>query len=1570
MMTRKLTPLACSLALAAACAEQRAPIDRTQPNALEKSFFVGEKLLDPSDDPEFWYQGTLIDVGYGASQSGLFTSTYAQPVSRIKWVIQEDLLIARLTYERIDGADGKGAGPTASDGIVVAAFDIISQFDIRPAYNPLTGEQMNVLEENTTDRPWHERQYIRVDWSKNKAVDTYDFDTLSQLGVFGGVEYEPLAYYVNDPEDQDAPHFEDSYFDITTKAFAKPQMVDLSHLGWSIKEFPACFLPSEFSGGTNPAGNCNPVELTIRHSFRQVEDTDYAPQEWDGFRFQAYGAFYTERLGYNRRYGMSDEQWHRFINRYNIWDQSHFYTDFASRDGAVECFTPETTPFGASPHRDEDGDGTADECAAVGGGSQCDEFKQRCTLPYADRGVRPIVWYYSDGSHPDFFDSTADAAQQWDVAMRTAVQSARYAECMRVERSAETCGARYPMYFEQQNENEDVVNLSTEVDACRHGLAYSGMDCNALADQIANARGYSAGVAAIAKLDEMVVLCHSPVIESDHALCGERGLVVRMGDLRYHQVNVIPIPQTPSPWGIYTDSHDPLTGETIAASINVWSHVNDLWSQGIVDKIRYIGGELSTEEITDGKYIQDWVKANNAASGNGLLPRMSKDQLDHRIAAFAKVDVSQMQNITRSLKDNVGLKDQVLALNQNLTSVRYDAYAPSTTRAVYDARRQLAIGSPFEAELNTRMMQQFSGLGEVGNAITGAALELSSPLRGNHPSIVRDIEMKKQIAMAEHGACVRHEAPAPSSLSGLADLLQVKFGAFDSNSPVDEQQRRMERMRNYLAKRAHFSVILHEMGHSIGMRHNFVSSSDAYNYRPQYWQLRTNNGQTTTECTDVVNDGESCVGPRWFDPMTTTERDQLLWMFMQSSTMDYAGEQTQDLLGLGAYDFAAARMFYGDVVSVFADDTYEVGTPRGSAMAAKQDNFGGIVGYRWSTNGDTVDNEIHYSQLNAHFDLINDCYNVNVADYVPSNWDVAEKGEWHPVLDGGLVAVGGAFSRCHTQPVDYVSWRQLRPASDDEAGGFSRGGNAIDTDGRVRVPYGFGTDRWADLGNLAVYRHDNGADAYELFNFFITEQEVNHIFDNYRRGRTGFSVRSAAYRTLGRYNAKMRDGAKGLGLFANIYRDFALSIDLDYNTLWPFIVGSSNGYNGLATNVLAAGLAFDHFTRMMARPEPGDHFVDAHAGVLRSAMDAPGRVGETVLTVPNGPTGGWDSVGIGGKPIENALSEAHGEYDSEYTINAGSYYDKVFSTMLLTESEDNYISASRGDFTDARARAVSLADLFPDGYRRWLANNLTNDDAIKGSWVQTNSGEPMTEPGGFPLRPLGWTSWWTSDPEVCFPSNGSTVCSAFGSGDIDGETTVPAMAIDPQVGWEQQKFLIAWTLMYLPENQQRWWLDQMSIWNLGDDSDPGFENRIELHDPAGRVYIAKTFGKEDVFGHTVHRGVAARMLEYGNELLAAAYETDPGPDIDNDGTPDWYVPRVGANGKINVRYDPTVGTVTSGGLINTGGRFGCNSAGNSDCKCEENRACVELSRFVSLPGFMRQAMSAYGMADPSMKGLY
>ncbi len=1593
-----------------ACADERPAIDRVQPYALDKAFFVGEDLADPKDDPEFWTQATLVDVGYGAAQDGLFTSTYAQPMSRLKWQITEDLLIGRLAYERINGSDGKGIGEATRDGVVVAAFKIDKHFDIVSAYNPTTGEKLNIVEENTTDRPWNQRQYMRVDWSKNLNVDSYDFDTLSLLGVYGGITYEALSYYVEDPTDPDAPYFDDEtgYFDVTVKAFAKPDVIDLSSLGWGIDSFPSCFLPGDFMGGTNPHGTCNPVELTIRHAFRRVVDNDYEPVHWDGRRFAAYGGFYVERYGYARNYGMSDSLWHRLLARYPIWERSHYYAEPETMTGPVECFTPATTPFGEDPHRDLDGNGTEDECEEVGPGSRCDTFKQRCTLPLQERTPKPIVWYYADGSHPEYYEPTADATHEWDVAMRVAVRSSQYAECVRV--GDKDCGTRFPVYFGQQDDNGDAVALAQEVDDCRHGKAYADRNrdpaaCKALASEIGKKRGYSAGVIAIAEMDEMIVLCHSPVEYGDPAQCGaqrlpegltaaqcdaaraagdqetletcRQALNVRRGDLRFHQVNVIKEPQTPSPWGIYTDAEDPLTGETVSASINVWSHVNDLWSQGVIDTMRYIKGELETHEITDGEYVRQWAEAAQAASSGGALPKMSRAQAAERMDRFARERFDEHPaefdaeheghaheaGAASFAQLNPAVFQKARALAKELEGVAATYTATSALRPKYHARRQAAAGTALEAELMTPMVQELHGI--AGLPMTDGLLDLVSPLRGGNPSLQRDIFHLKENALAKRGACMLHQAPAPLSITGLADVLEEKFGAFNPADSKEVQQARAEKMRSYLARRAHFAVIAHEMGHSIGLRHNFVSSSDAWGYRPQYWQLRTRNGKVTQACTDLTPDGAGCIGPRYHDPVTPDEADNLIWMFMHSSVMDYAGELSQDTLGLGAYDFAAARMFYGDTVAVHADDSYKAGTPRGQGMISKTDSFGGILGIQPTIGEDNI----HYSLLNKEYQLIRDCKVVKPGDFKPARWDDAADGEWHAVLDGHIVAVDGQPTRCRQQSVDYVPWTSLRMPQGNEIASFYRGGPAVDPDGRTRVPYGFATDGWADLGNLSVYRHDNGADPYELFDFLVAQQEVNHIFDNYRRGRQTFSVRSAAGRTLSRFNEKMRDGAKGLGLLKNIYSDFALDLGYDFEGLWPQLAPLLFG-----DNILASGLAFDHFVRTAARPEPGDHFFDASGEVLRSAEDVVGTPGETAVVIPNGATGYFGSIGLGGKVVENRLADDQGEYDRDYTLNAGSYYDKMYAAMLMTESVDNFISSSRTDFVDARYRAVSLADLFPDGYRRWLSNALTGDDFIKGPRVAADvSGMPLTDTEGYPAHAIGWTTWWGPTPEACFPGDGTTVCKSFAEPPTTWEpkTINDVAVLDPQIGWEQQKFLIAWTLLYLPENQQQGWMNMLRVWELGKDADPGFANRIEFHDPTGKIYVAKTFGSEVIFGKRVQRGIAARVLEYANELLAAAYECDDGPDLDGDGAPDWYLPRFNpTTGKPIVRWDPTIAALSPLGFELPNGVPGCNAQGNQNCTCTANRACLALSEYVEVPFFLRQALDAYRLASPQPKGIY
>lgn len=1542
------------------CAAERDPINRVQLNAIPKSFLVGEKFSDPSDDPEFYARTMVIDVPYGESGSDflMFTNTI-NSVSKIKWSFEGengDSLVGRVSFERIEGTDGKGLTPTAADrdtskplaqnsGIPVYQFRVISHFDIRRSYNPGTGEEQNVIEENTTDRPWTERDYVRVDFSENHVNTAYDFDTLSLLGLYNAIQYTSSPIFVENPNDANAPVIDTDtgYFDVTNKVFAAPKEIDLG--GWSM---PGCMLPNIVQGGTAPTGNCNPNELTLRHSFRKVVDKDYEPVNWDGQRFETYGAFLTERQGYARDYGLVDSQWKRYISRYNIWERSHWYKDAENMKGEQKCVVD-------------------DDCAElpnmVSGMSHCDVVNNKCTLPYRDRVAKPIVWHYSDKSPELYYEATREAAEDWDTAMRVAVFAAKYAECKRFSPDQD-CGDDKIVHG-NWSEEEDAMYLVKEINACKRGeiKGTAPEKCDALAVDLASRRGYSDAVVKIAQAPQMVILCHGPVSDKDPEVCGKPGTVARLGDLRFNLVTNVEKPETNSPWGIMSDGNDPLTGEKVASSINVWTHVNDLFSRGLVDTLRYIGGELQTSDITEGKYVEKWVEAARQTKG-GLPARITADERDKRIAAVAGTTVDALhaaENVatpgkyktTKNLQVNgnaTKLREALVANLKKVAQTKAAWDAPSVNAPIYQARANLVKGSPLEAQAITPAMQQlaqssYGGIKLDLNQTTAA----TSIFQGLNPQIRRQYEQRLENALASRGACVmQYEATAPLGYIDLKNVLEAKFGAFNAGDPADVQAARADKMKDYIRRRAQYAVISHEMGHSFALRHNFVGSSDPWNYRPQYWQLRTNDkALSNTFCDDTTQDGASCVGPRWQDPVTDNEARNMIHMWSHSTTMDYAGEPSQDLLGLGVYDFGAARMFYGDVATVYEDARFNPSVTAGKTALSHQNDFGGLLGFRF---GPSFTQTYHYSQLDAKVNLIESCQPVDVEAFKPLNWNADKDGEWHNVLDGHIVTnEQGVTTKCTQPRVDFVQWDELQSTA-DKTHAFA---TSADGSNRTRVPHAFASDDWADLGNIAVFRHDAGGDLFETMHFWIAQQEMNHIFTSYRRGRRDFSVWGAFNRTLSRYHEKMRDSAKAIGLYVTLARD----------TVSAYGAGDTTDPQAFVAEVLkqvatdstvASSIAFDHFTHVYARPQPGAHGPLGSDPVLRWQDDGGSAGGfasggTPVLSIANGVTGGFGTISLAGRPIENALANNMGrDYDRDYTLNVGSYYEKAFTAMLFAESADNFISSSRDDFVDPRFRAVALADVFPDGFRRWFANNLTNDDQIKGVYVRgqgtpTGPSAPELDDNGYAL--VGQTSWWpTAGIETCFPQGSMLSCrDPFATTGLTN-TGVGAV-IDPQVGWEQQKFAILFTLLYIPENQRSNWLDQMRIYELGTESDPGFDNRIEFHDPDGKIYVAKTFGTETLYGKTVQKGIAARTLEYANELLRKGVVT---AEVKRGDIVVGYAPVLDVEGKIQYLTD-----------------------GKPAASCANSAECTKMKAYVSVPNFLREAQEYFGFTRiGGLKGVY
>src|SRR6185436_16102751 len=145
-----------------------------------------------------------------------------------------------------------------------------------------------------------------------------------------------------------------------------------------------------------------------------------------------------------------------------------------------------------------------------------------------------------------------------------------------------------------------------------------------------------------AAVPEILFLCHNPVIDADRDRCGKSGTKARLGDLRYNFVNAIPAPQSGSPWGIMVDGVDPLTGEKVQGSVNVWDSVSHTAAQGAVDVIRWMNGELADDEIKSGAYINKYAITGNLQEKNFFDYRtMTAGEANQRVAALGTVTGKQ-----------------------------------------------------------------------------------------------------------------------------------------------------------------------------------------------------------------------------------------------------------------------------------------------------------------------------------------------------------------------------------------------------------------------------------------------------------------------------------------------------------------------------------------------------------------------------------------------------------------------------------------------------------------------------------------------------------------------------------------------------------------------------------------------------------------------------------------------------------------------------------------------------------------------------------------------------------------
>jgi hypothetical protein len=1308
--------LSALLGVMSSCAEQQPAINRVQAYALPKSLFTGE----------WFFNQTVIDVP--ATKTVTFEGeTTFMATHRIRWDIQESFLYARAAYEQVQGGkDGQSQDTGEYKGQIVGAWRITGHFDVRRSYNPTTGEEINVLEENASDQKWYDRKYMRVDWSQNVATD-YNF--LLDWDTFAPVKRDQVSYYDwNSSDPRFKPIFDETggYIDFTSAMAVAPATQEVN---WGTPiTIPTCFL---YSGQD---ATCQTEIVKIRNSFlRRDPNRDYQPKLHKGVKDEWFGYFVTERWNWDSTLGITYPAKNQFLQKHGIFANYHS-ADACSNDKECQAKSPESicdkyikfhkndvgtdSDFDGLPDSfelakglnaksaDSDGDGIPDGRDDANGNGIPDledawkwdqqNLEYRCTLPLAEREPRPVA-YYDTGRFPRSIvcdelendptkDGTTEPCKPWEFTSDPKVREEKWSA---LHLASNTYDDTYWKVYLRGAYGWDQASYEKWIKV-KNAEAFGGTE---------------AQQATLAKFGDkdhgwyaFIICPNSPVQETDPWPCRyphhtfaqakelegmaikinplsyeqakaqkaagksiDQRVHVRPGDIRYSTVHYAKDYSAVSPLGYGPSAYDARTGEILAGTANIYSAM-DWYATYMQEVIDLINGKMSPVDYINGLALDNWLKRireATTAKDNEQQTTYSQADLEKMYSSMTQDWMKKIPKLGSAegfekMKDGLGNQLNNRQLKVKLLGALRDS-------GVFDPSKQkvdlsVIVGTPLEKQLMDPEILGASGFRpDQVKALTKDVLDQASLARNGFVKKLAAREALRFEISNRRGLDFAEDMLLDEGLAGLAERIKQKFGDPKKSDP--------KKTWAYLRRLIMRPVVEHEMGHTVGLMHNFGGSDDSVNFGKEYWQLRTNDWQDTARCSKT-NPAAGQLCPYFMRGKTNFQLGNDVKNFAKNlkgieeysytSIMDYDYWPTLMGAGLGRYDVASILFGYSDKVEVFKD------------TGAVPDGF----------NNPTVESNVfdEYFTGNGQVLLL---FGSGPSSYHYTNFYVAMKDK--------------LWDESNRVLVPESKMQVLKTKQGRDNGWYYVDGNAKMT----RVPYIYCSHNRANISESCM-TWDWGADEWERMKMHIDQWDYWYPILSFTRYRYGASPSGYASRRHSRFYHRLKNFnntyALYQGLFHQWYSDKQIS---DFFT---------NPLDGYGAYTAAMHDAFNAAMRTIAMPDVKG-FQDKAAEPDGQVIYSEAVFSEAFATdITNGRyfTTSW---------YDTNFKQGCGYEWHECLHHMGFYIDKILSMETLSDPQTYFVARDTAE--DIRQWRISFFDNFKDQLIHFYGSMLSEDyDAI------------------------------------------------------------------------------------------------------------------------------------------------------------------------------------------------------------------------------------------------------------------